>query len=142
MRPRPPLVPRLRSPLRRVPPLALLLALLLSAAVACGDDSPVGTDPSIAGDWSGSAAFGAVQFSATFEQDGSAVVGSGDFATPLGSGPFVATGTVIGTAVDLTLVSAEFGTSRYLGTFVSRDRIEGHLDADAYSDLELALVRD
>ena len=117
----------------------LALALLL---IACAEESTVPKNPSIAGSWSGDAVAGQVRFSATFTQDGEAVGGTGEFTSPLGSGPFTVVGTLVGANVELTLTSAEFGTTTYSGRFTSADRIEGNLDAPNFSDIELALERE
>jgi hypothetical protein len=102
----------------------------------------VPANPSIEGHWSGSASLGAIQFEATFAQDGEAVSGTGDFGTPLGGGPFTAEGTLIGSAVELTLTSDELGNATYSGRFVSRDRISGRLTAEGFGERELVLNRD
>ena len=115
---------------------ALLLALATSA---CGRDATAPASPSIAGRWSGSAAFGAVQFEATFTQAGQAVSGTGAFSSPLGSGPFTISGSVVGQDVNLTLVSTEFGTSSYIGKFTGANTINGRLQNP---DFELTLERD
>src|SRR5918911_1261627 len=58
------------------------------------------------------------------------------------SGPFTVDGTLRGQDVELGLTSTEFGATTYTGRFVARDRITGHLQAAAYSDLALTLERD
>ena len=126
-------------PLRRIAARLLPCLLLAASLVACGRDAAAPALPSIAGRWSGSAAFGTVQFEASFTQDGQAVAGTGDFSSPLGSGPFTIAGTVIGQDVNLTLVSAEFGTSSYIGRFTGANTIEGRLQNP---DFELKLQRD
>lgn len=126
-------------PLRRTAARLIPGLLLAAALVACRKDAASPASPSIAGRWDGSAAFGAVQFEATFTQDGQTVAGTGQFSSPLGSGPFTIAGTVIGQDVNLTLVSAEFGTSSYIGRFTGANTIEGRLQNP---DFELELQRD
>lgn len=120
-------------PARRRLAACLLLAF---AASACGRDATAPESPSIAGRWSGSASFGLLRFEATFSQTGEAVSGTGEFSSPLGSGPFTISGTVVGRDVNLTLVSTEFGTSSYIGRFTGANTINGTLQNPNY-DLEL-----
>ena len=119
----------------------LVVATLL---VACKGDGggPVGTDPSLAGRWSGSAKLTLLDFSARFEQEGDDVTGTGRFSSPLGGDDFTATGTVTGGDVRLTLTSSEYGVATYVGRFVAANRVTGRLDAAAYSDIELTIDRD
>jgi hypothetical protein len=122
----------------------LATTLLLVAAAACGGDGggPAGLSPSIEGHWRGSASLGALQFEATFAQDGEEVTGTGEFSSILGGGDFVASGTLIGGAVELVLTSDELGTATYSARFVARDRITGTLTAPGYGTRELTLDRD
>ncbi len=128
--------------MRRLTPLfgwrRLALLLVLAATTACDEDATAPLSPSIAGRWKGSAALGAVQFEATFTQSGEAVAGTGQFASPLGSGPFTVTGTVRGQDVQLVLVSTEFGTTSYAGRFTGANTITGRLQDP---DIELKITR-
>ena len=120
-----------------------LRLLLVVAVLACKGDGggPVGPDPSLDGRWSGSAKVGLLDFEATFEQEGDAVTGTGEFSSPLGGDDFTAVGTVTGIEVRLTLTSSEYGVSTYVGRFVAANRVTGTLDAPQYSDLELTIDR-
>lgn len=115
---------------------------MLLALLACAEEPTVPENPSIAGRWSGSAVANQVRFQATFTQAGDVVGGTGHFTSPLGSGPFTVTGRLIGVEVELSLTSAEFGETTYVGRFTRADRIEGHLEAPSYSMLNLALERE
>jgi hypothetical protein len=101
----------------------------------------VSADPSIAGDWSGSAKFGLVDFRATFTQAGDSVGGSGRFSSPIASSDFSVRGVVQGGDVSLVLTSATIGTTTFAGRFVAADRISGTLDRPDDDDLELTLDR-
>lgn len=118
---------------------AAVCVLLLVAATACDRDAASPENPSIAGHWSGSAALGAVQFEADFTQDNETVGGTGEFSSPLGSGPFTIAGTLEGRDVQLTLVSAEFGVTTFVGRFTGANTIEGTLENP---DFDLTLERD
>ena len=120
---------------------ALVLAMVV--AQACGGDGggPVSADPSIAGDWTGSAAYGLVDFRATFTQAGDSVGGSGRFTSPLASSDFSVRGVVQGGDVSLVLTSQSIGTTTFAGRFVAADRITGTLDRPDGDDLELTLDR-
>ena len=130
-------------PISRLAALTVLAVTLVTAA--CGSDADRSTGPnethSIAGSWAGSAVLGQVRFAATFQQNGEAVTGTGDFTSPLGSGPFEIAGEVRGDSVELTLASSQFGAGIYRGRFTSADRISGSLDAPNFSDLQLTLER-
>src|SRR5687768_12306342 len=73
--------------------------------LACRGDGggPAGPDPSIAGEWSGSAYVGLVDFRATFTESSGVVGGTGHFSSPRGSDDFVVSGTVNGSDVSLVL---------------------------------------
>ena len=119
---------------------ALFAALALAACG--GKDAAAPANPKIAGHWKGTAAVNSVRFEATFTQAGSAVGGSGQFTSPLGSGPFTVTGALTGANVALELTSTEFGATTYVGRFAGADRIVGHITAAAYGDIDLTLDRD
>lgn len=109
----------------RAIPYIVLIAMTLAG---CRDrDATAPATPSIAGQWSGSARLGLVRFEATFTQTGETVGGTGEFSSPLGSGPFTIAGTVRGRNVDLVLVSTQFGTTTYIGRFTGANTIEGDL---------------
>ena len=113
------------------------------ALAACGGkDAAAPANPQIAGHWKGDAALTTVRFDANFTQAGSAVGGSGQFTSPLGSGPFTVTGQLAGANVSLELTSTEFGATTYVGRFSGADRIVGHITAAAYGDIDLTLDRD
>ena len=117
---------------------------LAAAAVLGGDGDgggPVSADPSIAGDWSGSAKFGLVDFRATFTQSGDSVGGTGHFSSPIASSDFDVRGLVRGGDVSLVLTSATIGTTTFDGRFVAADRITGTLDRPDDEDLDLTLDR-
>ena len=128
---------RLRAHLRT----ALLGAAFLFAASCGGKDAAAPDNPQIAGHWTGSAAFSTVQFEATFTQTGSSVGGSGQFHSPLGSGPFTVDGHLDGANVTLNLTSNEFGSTTYVGRFSGADRIVGHITEPGYGDIDLTLER-
>ena len=124
-----------------------LLAALMSAAIAfassCGGkDAAAPDNPQIAGHWAGSAALSTVHFEATFTQNGGDVGGSGQFTSPLGSGPFTVNGHLTGADVTLDLTSTEFGATTYVGRFSGPDRIVGHITASGYGNIDLTLERD
>jgi hypothetical protein len=112
---------------------------LLLAAAACDRDAASPDDPSIAGHWSGSAYLGAVDFQATFTQDGEVVGGTGEFSSPDGGGPFTISGTLRGRDLQLTLASAQYGITTFSGRFTGANTIEGEL---SNPDLDLTLERD
>ena len=114
------------------------------ATAGCRGDGggPLSPNPVIAGDWSGSAFFFTVRFDATFTQDGQAVGGNGHFSSPIASGDFVVTGTVIGREVDLVLNSAELGATAFRGHFTAADRIVGTFDPGGRYETDLTLNRD
>ena len=114
-------------------------ALLLATATGCDDDIAAPANPSIAGPWSGSAAFGLVDFAADFTQDGETVGGSGQFSSPDGGGPFTISGTLRGRDVNLVLTSQKYGVTTFIGRFTGANTIEGELQNP---DLELTLERD
>ena len=122
----------------------LLLAAVVMVAAGCGGDGggALGPNPGIAGDWSGTAYFWTVRFDATFTQDGQAVGGTGHFSSPIASGDFTVTGTVIGREVDLVLNSAELGATAFRGQFTAADRIVGTFDPGGQYETALTLVRD
>lgn len=122
--------------------LAALCAALAFAA-SCGQKNAAApANPQIAGHWKGSAAASTVRFEATFTQNGGAVGGSGQFTSPLGSGPFTVDGTLTGADVSLNLTSTEFGATTYVGRFSGANRIIGHLTATQFGDINLTLDRD
>lgn len=114
-------------------------AILLATAAACDKDATAPANPSIAGPWSGSAAFGLVDFQADFTQDGEIVGGTGEFSSPEGGGPFTIAGTLRGRNVQLTLTSQRYGTTTFTGRFTGANTIEGTLQNP---DLDLTLERD
>jgi hypothetical protein len=119
------------------------LALVLALPLACRGDGggPAGPDPSIAGEWSGSAYVGLVDFRATFTESGGVVGGTGHFSSPRGSDDFVVSGTVSGSDVSLVLTSDTFGATTFIGRFTAADRIRGTLDLPD-DDIELTIERD
>ncbi len=132
----------LHRPSRPLQALARVVAVIaVPLLLACHGDKAVGPAQSIAGIWSGSAAYGAVQFSATFTQSGDSVGGTGSFTSPLGSGPFVVAGSLSGSNVALRLTSTQLGATTYGGRFINSSTITGRLDAPDYSGLELTLQR-
>lgn len=121
----------------------LLLGGALLVAAACGGRNAAAPDnPQIAGHWKGDAALSTVRFEANFTQAGSAVGGTGQFTSPLGSGPFTVTGQLTGANVSLDLTSTEFGATTYVGKFSGADRIIGHITASGYGNIDLTLNRD
>ena len=123
---------------------ALVVVLLVAASVGCGGDGggPVAPKPVIAGDWTGSAHFFTVRFDATFTQDGQAVGGTGHFSSPIASGDFIVTGTLVGRDVDLVLNSTELGATVFRGRFTAAARIEGTFDPSGQYEMPLTLKRD
>ena len=122
---------------------SLPFALALVFATACGKDAAAPpANPQIAGHWSGTAAVGTVRFEATFTESGGAVGGSGQFTSPLGSGPFTVDGRVAGADVTLNLTSTQFGVTTYVGRFSGNNRIVGHLTDASYGNIDLTLNRD
>ena len=120
-----------------------LLVVVIALALGCRDSGgPVGPDPVIAGDWSGSAYAFTVRFDATFTQAGQAVGGNGHFSSPIASGDFTVTGTLVGQQVDLVLNSAELGATVFRGRFTGADRIEGTFDPSGDYETRLTLFRD
>lgn len=132
--------PRPRTWTRLVRVAAAVAAI---TALACDGDGggTVGADPSIAGDWSGSAKFGLVDFRARFTQSGDSVGGTGHFSSPIASSDFDVRGVVRGGDVSLVLTSATIGTTTFTGRFVAADRIAGTLDRPNDEDLDLTLDR-
>jgi hypothetical protein len=127
----------------RIRPRAAAVCLALALAAAChGKDAAAPDNPQIAGHWKGDAALSTVRFEATFTQNGSAVGGTGQFTSPLGSGPFTVTGQLNGANVNLNLTSAEFGATTYVGRFSGANRIVGHLADPSYGNIDLTLDRD
>ena len=121
----------------------LALGLALFATLGCRDSGgPAGPDPVIAGDWSGSAYAFTVRFDATFTQAGQAVGGNGHFTSPIASGDFTVTGTLVGRDVDLVLNSSELGATVFEGRFTGADRIEGTFDPSGDYETDLTLFRD
>jgi hypothetical protein len=121
---------------------ALVSAAIVLAASCRGSEAAGPDRPQIAGHWKGSAVLSTVRFEATFTQTGSAVGGSGQFTSPLGSGPFTVDGHLDGADVTLNLTSTEFGATTYVGRFSGTDRIVGHITAPSYGDVDLTLERD
>ena len=120
----------------------MVLAMLL-LGLACRDSGgPVGPDPVIAGDWSGSAYAFTVRFDATFTQAGQAVGGNGHFSSPIASGDFTVTGTLVGERVELVLTSTELGATAFRGRFTGADRIEGTFDPSGSYETSLTLYRE
>lgn len=118
-------------------------ALAVAVAGACRGDGggPVSADPRIAGDWSGSAKLGLVDFRATFTQTGDSVGGSGRFSSPIASSDFSVRGVTRGGEVSLVLTSPTIGATTFRGRFVAADRISGTLDRPNDEDLDLTLDR-
>ena len=122
---------------------AFAIATVMVATTACRDSGgPVGPDPVIAGDWSGSAYAITVRFDATFTQSGQAVGGNGHFSSPIASGDFTVTGTLIGDDVNLVLTSTELGATAFRGRFTGADRIEGTFDPSGSYETRLTLYRE
>lgn len=123
----------------------LTLAILVIVALGgCRGDGggAVGPNPVIAGDWSGTSHFFTVRFEATFTQSGQTVGGNGHFSSPIESGDFTVTGTLVGREVDLVLTSQELGATAYRGRFTAADRIEGTFDPSGEYEMQLTLDRD
>ena len=129
--------------LRRTAFTSLVASLAVVFATGCGKDTaaPPAT-PQIAGHWSGSAALSTVRIEATFTETAGAVGGSGQFTSPLGSGPFTVDGRVTGADVSLNLTSTQFGVTTYVGRFSGDNRIIGHLTDASYGNIDLTLNRD
>ena len=122
---------------------ALAVATIIMASIACRDSGgPVGPDPAIAGDWSGSAYAFTVRFDANFTQAGQAVGGTGHFTSPIASGDFTVTGTLVGDDVNLVLNSTELGATAFRGRFTGADRIEGTFDPSGNYETHLTLYRE
>ena len=123
---------------------SIVMLMLVATFLGCGGDGggPVAANPVIAGDWTGSAHFFTVRFDATFTQDGQAVGGDGHFSSPIASGDFLVTGTLVGRAVDLVLNSDELGATVFRGRFTAADRIEGTFDPSGRYEMPLTLKRD
>jgi hypothetical protein len=120
----------------------MVLAMLL-LGLACRDSGgPVGPDPVIAGDWSGSAYAFTVRFDATFTQTGQSVGGNGHFTSPIASGDFTVAGTLAGERVELELTSVELGATAFRGRFTGADRIEGTFDPSGDYETRLTLYRE
>jgi len=83
-----------------------------------------------------------VRFEATFTESAGAVGGSGQFTSPLGSGPFTVDGRLTGSDVTLNLTSTQFGVTTYVGRFSGDNRIIGHLTDASYGNIDLTLNRD
>jgi hypothetical protein len=129
--------------IRRLYLLTALMSAVIAFGTSCGGKDAAAPDtPQIAGHWKGSAALSTVHFDATFTQNGSAVGGSGQFTSPLGSGPFTVNGHLDGADVTLNLMSTEFGATTYVGRFSGPDRIVGHITASEYGNIDLTLERD
>ena len=122
----------------------LALAVLALAALGCQGDGggPAGPDPVIAGDWSGNAYAFTVRFEATFTQAGQSVGGNGHFSSPIASGDFTVTGTLVGSDVNLVLTSTELGATAFRGRFTAADRIEGTFDPSGDYETRLTLNRE
>ena len=118
------------------------VALALSAACRGDGGGPAGPNPVSAGDWSGTAHAYTVHFEATFTQAGESVGGTGSFSSPLASGDFTVTGTLVGSEVDLVLHSSELGATAFRGRFTAADRIEGTFDPGGSYESDLTLDRD
>ena len=129
---------------RRAFGLVRLGAVAVALFVACRGDGggPAGPNPVIAGDWSGTAHAYTVHFEATFTQDGESVGGTGNFSSPLASGDFTVSGTLVGSEVDLVLHSSELGATAFRGRFTAADRIEGTFDPGGSYESDLTLDRD
>ena len=123
---------------------ALALTILALATLACRGDGggPAGLDPVIAGDWSGNAYAFTVRFEATFTQAGESVGGNGHFSSPLASGDFTVTGTLVRKDVNLVLTSTQLGATIFRGRFTAADRIEGTFDPSGSYETRLTLNRD
>lgn len=121
-----------------------LAILVIAAVVGCRGDGggAVGPNPVIAGDWSGTSHLFTVRFEATFTQSGQTVGGNGHFSSPIESGDFTVTGTLMGREVDLVLTSQEFGATVYRGRFIAANRIQGTFDPSGEYEMELTLDRD
>ena len=119
-----------------------VLALALASAPACSKDAAAPANPRIAGHWTGSAALSTVRFEATFTETGGTVGGTGQFSSPLGSGPFTVNGTLAGANVTLNLTSTEFGATTYVGRFSGDNHIIGRLDGGSLGNIDLTLDRD
>lgn len=138
-------LPRIRSladAVRRPLLPALVLATVLLGSACRDSGGPVGPDPVIAGDWSGSAYAFTVRFDATFTQSGQAVGGNGHFSSPIASGDFVVTGTLVDDDVNLVLTSTELGATAFRGRFTGADRIEGTFDPSGSYETRLTLYRE
>ena len=138
------LAPRGLCPRRRVLSRAAFAVVAVIMALGCRGDGggPTGLDPVIAGDWSGTAYAWTVRFDATFTQSGQTVGGFGHFSSPLASGDFTVTGTLVGTQVNLILNSAELGATAFRGKFTRADRIVGTFDPSGTYESALTLDRD
>ncbi len=122
---------------------SVVLALAMLSSTGCGKDAAAPpANPQIAGHWSGSAALSTVRFEATFTESAGAVGGSGQFTSPLGSGPFTVDGRLTGSDVTLNLTSTQFGVTTYVGRFSGDNRIIGHLTDASYGNIDLTLNRD
>lgn len=121
----------------------LAVASVSLLALGCDGDGggPAGPAPQIAGDWTGTAYAHTVSFEATFTQSGQSVGGTGNFSSPLASGDFVVSGTLIGSDVDLVLTSDELGATVFRGRFTAANRIQGTFDPDGSYESELTLDR-
>ena len=119
-------------------------AVFVMLALGCKGDGggPVGPSPVIAGNWSGSAKAGLVQFEATFTNSGTDVGGNGHFTSPVASDDFTVAGTVSGANVSLVLTSSELGATTFIGKFTASDRIVGILDLGDGEEMELTIDRD
>lgn len=117
------------------------LAMALAFVAACGKDAAAPLNPQIAGHWKGTGAAGAVRFDATFTESAGAVGGTGQFTSPLGSGPFTVDGRLTGADVSLNLTSTDFGATTYSGRFSGANRIIGHLNDPTYGNIDLTLDR-
>ena len=123
--------------------IALAVCAIVTTLGCRGDGGgPVGPDPVIAGDWSGSAYAFTVRFDATFTQAGESVGGNGHFSSPIASGDFTVTGTLDGNDVDLVLNSTELGATVFRGRFTAADRIEGTFDPSGDYETRLTLYRE
>ena len=136
-----PSLPRRRSRWRGAR-YAALFALTITLGCHGDGGGPVGPSPAIGGHWSGDAASYTVHFEATFTQAGQAVGGTGHFSSPLASGDFTVSGTLVGVQVDLVLTSEELGATAFRGRFTAADRIEGTFDPGGANELDLTLDRD
>lgn len=120
----------------------IAVAVAMLSSTACGKDAAAPANPQIAGHWSGTAALSTVRFEATFTEAAGAVGGSGQFTSPLGSGPFTVDGRLTGSDVSLNLTSTQFGVTTYVGRFSGDNRIIGHLTDASYGNIDLTLNRD